>query len=199
MSQTVPPIIDRAFGHPSGRLGRIGGALMARGNAATERHIVDVAALTETDIALVLGPGPGVGLRAAAERARHTTGIDPSEDMLRASVERCRDLVHAGKVGVRNGSAEATGANDNAFDVVLSVNNIQLWDDLAAGLAEVSRVLRPGGRFVLSSHAKWLPTSQQALVAEVESAGLTDVQSWTWQPPGRFSSLAFQLRAAKPA
>ncbi|MPY77844.1 MAG: methyltransferase domain-containing protein [Actinophytocola sp.] len=199
MSQTVPPILDRAFGHPSGRLGRIGGALMARGNAATERHIVDVAALTATDIVLVLGPGPGVGLRAAAKRARHTTGVDPSEDMLRACVDRCHDLVHAGKVGVRNGSAEATGANDDAFDVVLSVNNIQLWDDLTAGLAEVHRVLRPGGRFVLSSHDKWLPVPRQALVTEVGAAGLTDVQSWTWQPPGRLATLAFQLRAAKPA
>lgn len=199
MSQPVLPILDRAFGHPSGRLGQIGGALMARGNAATERHVVDVAALTETDIVLVLGPGPGVGLRAAAERARHTTGIDPSEDMLRACVDRCRDLVHAGKVGVRNGSAESTGANDAAFDVVLSVNNIQLWDDLATGLAEVWRVLRPGGRFVLSSHDKWLPVPRQRLIAAVEAAGLSDVQSWTWQPPGPLASLAFQLRAAKPA
>ncbi|GAA5113123.1 class I SAM-dependent methyltransferase [Haloechinothrix salitolerans] len=195
MSQSI---LDQAFGHPSGGLGRIGGALMARGNAATERHVVDVAALAETDIVLVLGPGPGVGLRAAAERARHTTGVDPSEDMLRACVDRCRDLVHSGKVGVRDGSAEATGASDDAFDVVLSVNNVQLWDDIAAGLKEVHRVLRPGGRFVLSSHDKWLPLPRQELVAEVTAAGLTDVQSWTWQPSGLLASLAFQLRAAKP-
>jgi len=198
MSQTFPPLLDRAFGHPNGALGRIGGALMARGNAATERHIVDVAALTDRDIVLVLGPGPGIGLRAAGERARHATGVDPSEAMLRASVARCGDLVHAGKVGVRNGSAEATGAGDAAFDVVISVNNVLLWDDLAAGFAEVYRVLRPGGRFVLSSHQKWLPVPRQELIAKVEAAGLTDVQSWTWQPPTRMAALAFQLRAVKP-
>jgi arsenite methyltransferase len=190
-------LLDRTFGHPRGLLGRIGGALMARGNAATELQVVDVAALTSTDTVLVVGPGPGVGLQAAGERAALAVGVDPSEDMLHASVDRCADLVRAGKVRVRVGSAEDTGVETASVDVVLSVNNVHIWDDRGAGFAELARVLRRGGRFVLSAHEKWLPVSRHELVAEVEAAGFVDVQSWTWDPPGPMASRACQLRAQR--
>lgn len=63
-------LLEMSFGRPSGPLGRIGGRLMARGNAATERRLVDLAELDHRDVVLVLGPGPGIGLEAAARRAR---------------------------------------------------------------------------------------------------------------------------------
>ena len=62
-------VLDRAFGHPSGALGRLGGWVMARGNAATEHRIVDLAKLEPDETVLVVGPGPGVGLDAAARLA----------------------------------------------------------------------------------------------------------------------------------
>lgn len=188
-------LLDQAFGHPRGLLGRIGGAIMAHSNAAIELKVVDVAAITGDETVLVVGPGPGVGLRAAAERAALAIGVDPSEDMLHASVDRCADLVHAGRVRVRVGTAEATGLETAAVDVVLSVNNVMLWDDRAAGFAELARVLRPGGRLVLSGHEKWLPVDRLTLAAEAEAAGFTDVQSWTWDPPGPMAARAVQLRA----
>lgn len=170
---------------------------MARGNAATELQVVDIADLQETDTVLVVGPGPGVGLHAAAERAAVTVGVDPSEEMLHASVERCAEQVRAGAVRVRVGTAEDTGLDTESVDVALSVNTVQLWDDRGAGLAELARVLRPGGRLVLSSHEKWLPVSRHELAAEVEAAGFVDVQTWTWDPPGPMASRAVQLRAQR--
>ena len=49
-----------------------------------------------------------------------SVGVDPSEEMLRDSVRRCADLVRAGKVRVRLGTAEDTGAEKDSVDVVLS-------------------------------------------------------------------------------
>lgn len=170
---------------------------MARGNAATELQVVDLAALTGTETVLVVGPGPGVGLAAAARRAATAVGVDPSEDMLRASVGRCAEQVRDGSVRVRVGTAEATGLEPESVDVALTVNNVQLWDDRDAGFAELARVVRPGGRLVLSSHEKWLPVSRHELAAEVESAGFVDVQTWTWDPPGSMASRAVQLRAQR--
>ncbi|EHR49966.1 methylase involved in ubiquinone/menaquinone biosynthesis [Saccharomonospora marina XMU15] len=191
-------VLDRTFGHPRGLLGRLGGAVMAHGNAATERHVVSVANPASDENVLVIGPGPGVGLRAAAERARLVIGVDPAEEMLDMCRARCAEAVEQGTVELRAGTAAATGQADESVDVVLSVNNVQLWDDRQAALAELLRVLRPGGRLVLSAHERWLPVPRQELGAEFEAEGFTDVQTWVWQPPGVAASRAAQLRAYKP-
>ncbi|MCX4625579.1 hypothetical protein [Streptomyces sp. NBC_01443] len=66
MESITQRLLTRGFGRPSGLLGLLGGRLMAHGNAATELHVVALAAPAEQDVVLVVGPGPGVGLRAAA-------------------------------------------------------------------------------------------------------------------------------------
>ncbi|WP_180686571.1 class I SAM-dependent methyltransferase [Streptomyces gossypiisoli] len=90
--------------------------------------------------------GPGVGLAAAAERSAHVIGIDPSEVMRAMARRRCAPLITRGRLRLSPGTAARTGRPDASVDVVISVNNLQLWPDLPAALAELHRVLRPGGR-----------------------------------------------------
>lgn len=188
---------DVGFGHPRGVLGSIGGRLMAQGNGATERHLVELAALTPTDAVVVIGPGPGVGLHAAAVRARHVTGVDPSERMLAACRRRCAAQVEQGVVTLVHGDAERTEQADASADVVLSVNNVMLWPDWRRAFCELHRIVRPGGRLLMSVHAKWLPGGLPALMVAVQDAGFSDVTSWTWEPPSRGASTAAQLRALR--
>ncbi|GDY33433.1 class I SAM-dependent methyltransferase [Gandjariella thermophila] len=197
MSTVGRALQQAGFGCPHGLLGRIGGWLMARGNAATERHMVELAELHESDAVLVVGPGPGVGLRTAGERSARVVGIDPSDLMLATCRRRCADLVRQGRVRLRPGTAEQTGQPDQSVDVVLSVNNVFLWPDWHAGFTELHRVLRPGGRLLLSTHLKWLPGGLAALAAAVEAAGFADVHTWTWRPPGPGATTAAQLRGAR--
>lgn len=180
-------------------LGRVGGRLMARGNGATELHVVELAELAPGDTVFVLGPGPGTGLRAAGLRCTSAVGIEPSEAMLRACRQRCADLIGGGAVHLVRGEAEDTGQPDASADVVLSVNNVMLWPGWHAGFTECLRVLRPGGRLVVSAHEKWLPGGLSALAAAVERAGFADVATWTWEPPGRTAATAAQLRARRPS
>jgi len=190
-------LLDMAFGRPRGPLGRIGGRLMARGNAVTEKSLVDLAKLTAADTALVVGGGPGVGVHHAAQQAGHVIAVDPSETMLATCRQRCGTLVDNGTVELVEGDAAHTGQPDASVDVVFSVNNIMLWPDWDAGFAELHRVLRPEGRILVSVHNKWLPGGLPALAAAVARAGFVDVQSWTWEPPGRRATTAAQLRARK--
>lgn len=188
-------MLEMSFGHPSGPLGRVGGWLMARGNAATEGYLVELAELSQRDVVLVLGPGPGIGLDAAGRRSGQVIGVEPSEVMLASCRRRSADLVERGAVRLVQGVADDTGQPAGSMDVVLAVNNVQIWPDWRAGFAELHRVLRPGGRLLLSAHEKWLQGGLAALAAAVEQAGFEQVEVWTWEPPGRGATTAAQLRA----
>ena len=61
-------MVELGFARSSGVLGRVGGRLMARANASTERHLVEIAELGPDAAVLVLGPGPGIGLQEAGIR-----------------------------------------------------------------------------------------------------------------------------------
>ncbi len=66
MINVLMHVLDAAFGHPRGLVGRIGGTLMVRSNAEQERWAVQCAYLRPGIPVLVVGPGPGVGLMLAA-------------------------------------------------------------------------------------------------------------------------------------
>lgn len=180
-------VLMKGFGRPEGVFGRFGGWLMARGNGPTEKQVVKLAQLQPKEHVLVLGPGPGIGLMAAAKYAGIVVGVDPSDTMLLAARHHCGELVEAGKIQLIRGDAADTHQPDHSASVVLSVNNVQLWDDRQAAYAEIRRVMKPTGRMVISVHQKWAPKD---LAAELEAAGFSDVTSTTWDPPGRRATTA---------
>ena len=52
-------------------------------------------------------------------------------------------------VELRCGSAEKLPFENGAFDAVLAINSMQVWPDVTAGVREVERVTRSGGRVAL--------------------------------------------------
>ncbi|SDM45581.1 class I SAM-dependent methyltransferase [Allokutzneria albata] len=142
---------DRIF---DGLLGRISALVMAGGNRAAEAEAVAELDPRPHDRVLVVGFGPGVGLRLLAERLPegHIAGIDPSAVMLRAATRRNRRAIAAGRMELHRGKADALPFPDADFDGVITVNTIQFWEPLEASVREVARVLRPGGRLVSHTH-----------------------------------------------
>ncbi len=170
-------VFDAGFGHPRGLAGRLGGLLMARGNRAQERRAVEQAGRLPRHQVLGRGHRPGVGRPMAAAAVApdgRVVGVDPSATMRRMAAARCADLIRDGRVELRDGSAEHTGCPDVSFDRVISVNNVMLWDR-RAGFAEVLRVLRPGGRLVVTVHRHVLDVSPDQLRDAAVAAGFADV------------------------
>ncbi|MFC5380972.1 arsenite methyltransferase [Aquipuribacter nitratireducens] len=111
-----------------------------------------VADLHEGETVLDLGSGAGTDLILSARRVGPTgraVGLDMTEEML----ERARTAVaDAGldNVDLLHGTIEAVPLPDASVDVVISNCVVNLSPDKAAVLAEVARVLRPGGRVGIS-------------------------------------------------
>ncbi len=192
-------LLDAAFGHPRGALGRLGAALMVRGNVEQETWAVEHAGLHARSRVLVVGHGPGVGLVqavAAVTPGGHVTGVDPSPLMRELAAVRCAEQIAAGVIELREGTAENTASPDASVDAVLSVNNVMLWDR-PAGFAELARVLRPGGRLVITVHRHVLDVPPDRLLADATTAGFIDLQ--TSLRPRKRNSPAVELLARRPA
>lgn len=101
---------------------------------------------------LDLGSGAGFDAFLAAREvgeSGHVIGVDMTPEML----ERARHNAVTGgyrKVEFRAGRIEALPVEDNSIDVVISNCVINLVPDKAAVYREVARVLRPGGRMIIS-------------------------------------------------
>ena len=177
MANLMMRVLDSAFGHPRGPLGRVGGAVMARGNVEQEQWAVAAAQLQPGEDVLVVGHGPGVGLALAAGAVGltgHVVGVDPSETMRRMAAGRCAAEIRDGTVELRAGTAESTGCQGAGIDAVISVNNVMLWD-LESGFSELARVLRPRGRLVVTVHRHVLGRAPDELRQAAESAGFYPV------------------------
>jgi len=93
--------------------------------------------------------GTGVVTRLLAERvgpAGQVTGLDSNPSMLAVA----RDHLDAPNVAWREASALSMPFVDGTFDLVTCQQGLQFFTDRAAGMAEMRRVLRPGGRLVLN-------------------------------------------------
>ena len=82
--------------------------------------------------------------------------VDTSAEMVRHARRRTphvRALDRAGRLDVRWARAEALPFPADSFDAAISVNVVYFWRPPLAGLEELHRVLRPGGRLVLAAEA----------------------------------------------
>ena len=90
---------------------------------------------------LDVGCGTGANLLMLSKYG-DAEGVDVSEDALSFCHER-------GLQQVKLGAAEALPYDDGTFDLVTALDVVEHLDDDLAGLREMRRVLRPGGRVLL--------------------------------------------------
>ena len=112
-------------------------------------RLVEAAALSGQETVLDAGSGAGHTALAVAPYAARVTSVDLSASMLaqgrRLALERGLGNVH-----FEVGDVEALTFADGSFDVVTSRYSAHHWPHPQVALREIHRVLRRGGRFVLS-------------------------------------------------
>lgn len=112
------------------------------------RVILAELALTADDRLLEVGCGGGALLRQALRSGCRAAAVDHSPDMVRLARETNRDAVAAGRLEVTEADAAALPFPDAAFTCAVMTGVLGFLPDPVAVLAEIRRVLRPGGRFV---------------------------------------------------
>ncbi len=90
-----------------------------------------------------------VAIEAASLKPASIIGMDISEGMLgigRKKVAK-KNLNHL--IKLEKGDSENMVYNDNSFDAVTVAFGVRNFEDLAKGLLEINRVLKPGGKLVI--------------------------------------------------
>jgi SAM-dependent methyltransferase len=111
-----------------------------------------VAELREGEVVLDLGSGGGIDVILSAKRVGSTGvayGLDMTDEMLRLAQRNAREA-EVTNVHFLKGVIEQIPLPADFVDVVISNCVINLSVDKPAVLAEISRVLKPGGRIGIS-------------------------------------------------
>ena len=98
---------------------------------------------------LDIGTGPGLTTEAISQIVGETgsvSGIDISESAVTLARQRCADQPW---VSIHSGDATNLQFDDGSFDVAVSTQVYEYVQELDTALAELYRVLRPGGRAVI--------------------------------------------------
>ena len=149
---------------------------------------------------LEFGCGTGTTAIKHAPHVKHIDAIDISENMLEIGRGRAKEA-NVENISFTRGTLTEFNADSKSLDAVLGLNVIHLLPDRKSVLAEVARILKPGGIFVSSTGClgnsylrflrlivpvgKWLGfmpdiyiLSEAELVHEIESTGFTVETRW---------------------
>lgn len=114
--------------------------------AAQRAEVLALLAPRPGERVLDVGSGPGYLVASIADavgRAGAVHGLDPSAAMNALARERAADRP---QVSIDTGDALALPYPDGAFDAAVSTQVYEYVADVAGALAQLRRVLRPGGR-----------------------------------------------------
>lgn len=134
------------------------GRMLARVMAVTrktifknlDKNVVAALNLQPEDDYLEIGFGSGSFMKSYASHVQSIAGLDHSEDMVRLATRYNRERFKAGTAEFRHGEASLLPWGDGRFNIVLAMDSFFFFPKPTESLKEIHRVLRQGGRLVIS-------------------------------------------------
>lgn len=181
MVESVSEAKPGQAGRPRGWVGRLFGQIMAWHNAPDNAWTLSLLQIANGEDVLEIGFGPGRAIASIVKTCpgAQVAGIDHSATMLEMASARNRAAIGRGQVALTRGSVTQLPFGDACFDKLYSINCIYFWPDAVAGLREIHRVLKPGGRVAITVRDKrretYRPFSADKLAQMLGQAGFTQV------------------------
>ena len=161
------------FGVPRGPLGRVGAGMMPTLVRPLYAMMAKELDLQPDDDLLEVGCGSARLMQEQARHVRHVAGLDVSEIQVGMARRRLADRIAAGTAEIVLGDAMTLPWEDGRFSVVGSLNCLKFVPDPQKALQEMNRVLRAGGRAVLTLDDEGIRDPQQS--GKIDAFG-----QWQW-------------------
>lgn len=146
---------------------------------------IEKANLPDAAVVADVGTGTGFVLQGLVKYAARIVGFDESAEMLAVAQ---RNLAGCDQVTFRQAEGRSLPAEDHSFDAVFANMYLHHAPEPSAAIAEMFRILKPGGKLVitdLDSHEqewmrremadRWLGFSREEVARWYQDAGLTAV------------------------
>jgi ubiquinone/menaquinone biosynthesis C-methylase UbiE len=117
-----------------------------------------------------IGPGNGINFRHYPASVKEVVALEP-EPYLRAKAERAAKLAPV-PVSVRAGVADSLELEDASFDAAVACLVLCSVPDQQAALAELRRVLRPGGQLRFLEHVRSQKPGKARVQATLDGSGV---------------------------
>jgi ubiquinone/menaquinone biosynthesis C-methylase UbiE len=135
---------------PRGLAGRVLARMMPLGHNAIYKRVSKVLNLQPEDELAEVACGGGHFLKKYASGVRHVSGLDLSDVQVKLARRNLRDRIKTGTADIVMGDASKLPWEDNRYSVATAMGSIMGFPDPLESLKEMHRVLRPGGRAVIS-------------------------------------------------
>jgi ubiquinone/menaquinone biosynthesis C-methylase UbiE len=137
--------------NPSGRLGQI--MLKIMNNAHRDLTLWGLSQLQSCKNILDVscGGGNAIHLMAESNKFEKIYGIDFSQDAVELSIKKNQKDVDDGSVIIKQASVLDLPFDNNYFDAITTFQSHYHWPEILKAMKEIHRVLKPGGRFMLTS------------------------------------------------
>lgn len=151
MDEQTARAIAAQLRKPEGEEGIKTGEWMNRGNELMNRAVISYLDAKPGELIAEIGMGNGrfVGELLDKYPGIKYAGYDFSPIMVAESVANNQAAIHSATVTFTEADVAALPATDAAFDGIFTVNTIYFWEQPLVVMAELRRLLQPGGRLVL--------------------------------------------------
>lgn len=140
---------------PEGFLGKMMLSGMNSGHAKlADWGFTHLPAITPADaVDLGCGGGRNAGELLKKYPKAHVTAIDYSDLSVEKATDYNKDMIAAGRCKVQQGDVSALKLPAGAYDLATAFETVYFWPGLEKCFAQVAKVLRPGGYFMICNES----------------------------------------------